>query len=377
MMGRVPEAQAAYKQALKLDPNLEPAKQDLALLSGGKPDPAVLAKHVEVARTQVHRDPRDVAARERLAQALLVNNQVKEAEAETKALLDMAPAHVGGNILMARLRFAQGRPDDAVTHLRAALRTNPNDLEANVTLARYLSRQNRREEARPLFETALRVNPNLADVKYDLGILYAQSGRLPDAMRLAEELAKALPKDPLPLTLKGQILLAQGNVKAAADAFSAAIALGGDVAGRPPRPRQGRPTRGSTDRAIESYRKALTRQRERVLIPSTISPGSSSSTRSEPDEALPFAIQAQQLAPQSAQRRSTRWAGSTTAAAPTLEAEKLLTRGRSSGPQQRGDAVPPGHDVRQARPEGATPSPAFAAPHSSTPSSPRPNASPT
>ncbi len=159
MMGRVPEAQAAYKQALKLDPNLEPAKQDLALLSGGKPDPAVLAKHVEVARTQVNRDPRDVAARERLAQALLANNQVKEAEAETKALLDMAPAHVGGNLLMARLRFAQGRADDAVTHLRAALRTNPNDLEANVTLARYLYRQNRREEARPLFETALRINP--------------------------------------------------------------------------------------------------------------------------------------------------------------------------------------------------------------------------
>ena len=194
MMGRVPEAQAAFKETLKLDPNHQAAKQELALLSGDKPDPAVAAQRLEAARAQVHRDPRDVSARERLAQALLANNQPKEAEAEVKALLDMAPAHVGGNLLMARLRFQQGRADDAVNHLRAALRTNPNDLEANVTLARYLYRQNRREEARPLFETALRINPTIPDVKFDLGVLYAQTGRYQDAMRLVDELAKSHPR---------------------------------------------------------------------------------------------------------------------------------------------------------------------------------------
>ena len=295
MMGRVPEAQAAFKEALKLDPNHQAAKQDLALLSGDKPDPAVAARRLEAARAQVHRDPRDVSARERLAQALLANNQPKEAEAEVKALLDMAPAHVGGNLLMARLRFQQGRADDAVNHLRAVLRTNPNDLEANVTLARYLYRQNRREEARPLFETALRINPTIPDVQFDLGVLYAQTGRYQDAMRLVDELAKSHPKSPLPPTLKGQILLAQRNVKPAADAFSAAIALGGNVAAAHRGLAQTLEAQGLTDPAIEHYRKALAQSNDVIALNNL----AWLLIEKQPEEALALATKAHELAPRS------------------------------------------------------------------------------
>ena len=242
----------------------------------------------------------------------------------------MAPAHVGGNLLMARLRFAQGRADDAVTHLRAALRTNPNDLEANVTLARYLYRQNRREEARPLFETALRINPNLPDVKYDLGILYAQSGRLPDAMRLAEELAKALPKDPLPLTLKGQILLAQGNVKPAGDAFSAAIALGGNVAAAHRGLAQVQASQGLTDRAIEQYRKALALQDNDPITLNNLA-WLLLESKNQPDEALPLATKAYQIAPRSGEIADTLgWIHYRRGA--YLDAEKALAQAEQHAP---------------------------------------------
>jgi tetratricopeptide (TPR) repeat protein len=327
MMGRVPEAEAAYKETLKLNPKHEAARQELAMLSGGKPDPAVLAQRVETARTQVNRDPRDVEARERLAQSLLANNQSKEAEAEIKALLDMAPTHLGGNLLMARLRFEQGRADDAVTHLRAALRTNPNNLEANMILARYLYRQNRREEARPLLERALRVNPNIPDVKFDLGVLYAQTGRYQDAMRLVDELAKSHPKSPLPPTLKGQILLAQRNVKPAADAFSAAIALGGNVAAAHRGLAQTLEAQGLTDRAIEHYRKALAQSNDVIALNNL----AWLLVEKQPDEALALATKAHELAPRSGEVADTLgWIHYRRGA--YLDAEKALAQAEQQSP---------------------------------------------
>jgi len=300
-MGRIPEAQAAYRAALKLDPNLEPAKEELALISGEKLNPEVVKKRVEGYRAALQRDPRNIALREGLARALLVQGQMKEAEVELKALLDMAPGHIGGNLLMSQIRFAQRQPDDAATHLRAVLRANPDNLEANVRLARYLHRQNRREEARPLLETALRTNPGLAEVKFDLGVLYSEMGRYADALRLVEELEKAYPKNWTPLTLKGQILLSQGNVKAAADAFNSAIGLGGGKAAAPYRGlAQALEGQGLADRAIEQYRKSLAIQGDDIITLNNLA-WLLLESKKQPDEALALASKAYALAPRSAE----------------------------------------------------------------------------
>ena len=58
--GRVPEAQAAYKEALKIDPKLSQAKAELALLSGQKPDQGELLKEIEQLRAVVKANPKDV-----------------------------------------------------------------------------------------------------------------------------------------------------------------------------------------------------------------------------------------------------------------------------------------------------------------------------
>lgn len=329
-MGRVAEAQAAYRAALKLDPTLEVPKQELALLSGEKLDPEALKKRVESYRAALLRDPRNIAQREGLARALLAGGQDKEAEAELKTLLDQAPGHTGGNLLMAQLRFAQGRPDDAASHLRAVLRTNPNSLEANIILARYLYRQNRREEARPLLETALRINPALAEVKFELGILYSELGRYADAMRLVEELEKAHPKSWTPLTLKGQIHLAQGNVKAAAEAFSGAIALGGNVSAAHRGLAQALEAQGLPDRAIEQYRKALALQGNDVVALNNLA-WLLLESKKQPDEALALATKAFQMAPRSAEIADTLgWIHYRRGA--YVDAEKTLAQAEQNAP---------------------------------------------
>ena len=298
VMGRVPEAQAAYRQALKLNPNLEPAQRELALIEGGKRDPQVAAKRIQELRSLVQRDPRNVQYREALARALLSSGQLKEGEAELKALLDTAPGHVGGNLLMADLRIRQKRVDEAVPHLRTALRTNPNSLEANVALARYLRSQGRREEALPFYEAALRINSALPDLKLELGIIYAEMGRLNDALRLAQELEKSVPKSPVPPTLRGQVLLAQGNVKGAEAAFTDAVALGGNVGAAHRGLGQALASQGQPDRAIEQYRKALAKNENDVITLNNLA-WLLVDAKKQPDQALPLATKAAQLAPRS------------------------------------------------------------------------------
>ncbi len=160
VQGRIPEAQAAYREALKLNPNLGVAKEELAALSGQKPDPAGAQKRIAALRAAVEKDPKSANLREALANALLVNGDVAGAEPHFKAVLESAPNHLGANLQMARIRLQQGKADEAETYLRGALRGSPESLEANVWLGRHLVSRGRREEGLRHLETALRVNPN-------------------------------------------------------------------------------------------------------------------------------------------------------------------------------------------------------------------------
>ena len=216
MMGRVPEAQAAYKQALKLDPNLEPAKEELALLSGGSPIRRSSPKRVEASphpgesRSARRRRPRAAGpgpARERPGQGGGGGDSrpCSTWRPPTWAAISSWPGCASHRVGRTTRSPISGRRSAA----------NPNDLEANVRLARYLSRQNRREEARPLFETALRINPNLAGRQVRAGQSSTRrAAGSPTPCGWPRSSRRRYPKDPTPLTLKGQILLAPGQCQA-------------------------------------------------------------------------------------------------------------------------------------------------------------------
>src|SRR4030095_13431934 len=123
--GRTADAQAAYREALKLDPGLVAAKEDLAALSGQKPDPAEAQKRIASLRAAVEKSPKSAAVREALAVALLATGDTAGAEPHLKVILDQAPGHFEANLQMARIRLHQGKGEDAAAHLRAALRDSP------------------------------------------------------------------------------------------------------------------------------------------------------------------------------------------------------------------------------------------------------------
>ena len=292
-LGRVPEAKTAYQETLKLDPQFTAAKLELASLSGTKPDET---KQIEQLREVLKKDPKNLTARHALAQALIRQGQIVEAQTELKQILDQAPSSAEANFLMAQILLQQGKPDEAANHLRATLRANPSHVGAHIQMGNYLVRRNQTEQAISEFEAALRVNPNLHEVRLELGLLYAKSGRLPDAMRLSRELEQKDPKSPVPPLLRGLVLLAQHNAQGAVDAFTAALKLKPDMIEAQRGLAQAYQELGQTDRAVESYRKVLALNDKDVASLNNLA-WMLSEQRKNPDEALPLAIKAEQLAP--------------------------------------------------------------------------------
>jgi tetratricopeptide (TPR) repeat protein len=117
-------------------------------------------------------------------------------------------------------------------------------------------------------------------------------------LRLARELEQSEPKSPSPLLLKGVILLAQNNPQGAVDAFNAALKLRSDLLDAQRGLGQAYQQMGQTDRAVDSYRKALALNDKDVPSLNNLA-WLLAEVRKKPDEALPLATKAEQLAPSS------------------------------------------------------------------------------
>ncbi len=171
----------------------------------------------------------------------------------------------------------------------------------------------------------------MADLKLEVGSLYAQSGRLPDAQRMAEELEKMLPKSAEPLVLKGTVLLARREFKPAGDAFTAAVARRPDLVSAHRGLAQALEAQGQMDRAIESYRKVLSLNGNDVVALNNLA-WVLLETKNRPDEALTLATKAEQLAPGAAEVADTLgWVQFRKGA--YSEAEKALSRAAERAPK--------------------------------------------
>lgn len=289
---QVPEAQAAYREALRLDPKLEVARADLAAVAGARPEAADQRRELDRLQEALKRDPRDVEARERLAVALLRAGQQKEAEAELKQVLERVPGRPEANVLMARLLLARGQADDAASHLRAVLKTNPSHVPANLALARYLLQKSRAEDAITHVRAALRVNPGL-------GNLYAALSGVPGLSGLARDLASREAKSPGAHALVGWTqLLVEHNAERAVEGFRAAIALKPDSVEAHRGLAQANQTLNRLDAAVESYQRVLALNRDDLVSLNNLA-WILSEVKKKPDQALPLATRAVELSPRS------------------------------------------------------------------------------
>lgn len=175
--GRLAEAEALYRQALRAAPRQPDALHLLGMLAcqtGRFAEAAELIGKAVAVNGQVP----DFHAN--LAFALQALDRPREAESAARTALRLRrpfpeAANTLGNALNAQGRFA-----DAAAAYREAVNARPDYREAQGNLGAVLRTLGRSAEAEPVLRAALAGNPHLTEARVALGLALLDLGRLPE-----------------------------------------------------------------------------------------------------------------------------------------------------------------------------------------------------
>jgi tetratricopeptide (TPR) repeat protein len=176
--GRLDEAEAHSREALKLETTLSNAHYNLAvaLLHKGRLDEAERAF-----RTTLRLEPRHVDARYYLASILHRQRKLTEAVAVLSEAIRLAPGHLLARMGLAEALRDLGQSAAAEPHYRAAVSLSPDYGPAHYGLGLVLRDQGRIREAFDCFGEVLRLQPQHTDARTNLGLLLLSQGRIDEA----------------------------------------------------------------------------------------------------------------------------------------------------------------------------------------------------
>jgi Flp pilus assembly protein TadD len=178
--GRLPQAQAAYRQILTIDPAHADAHQNLGVALGA------LGRMMEAEasfREALRLRPNYPEGHASLGAALTDLGRPAEAEASCREALRLRPNYPEAHYNLGVALRDLGRPAEAEASCREALRLRPNYPEAHYNLGVALRDLGRPAEAEASFREALRLRPNYPEAHYNLGAALLLAGRFEEGWK--------------------------------------------------------------------------------------------------------------------------------------------------------------------------------------------------
>jgi tetratricopeptide (TPR) repeat protein len=214
------------------------------------------------------KDPRSdtgYEARARIAALQLAAGQPAEARAAYDRILEDAPDNVGALQGRGELNLAERRYDDAIADLRGVLRKEPERPAALLGLARAHVGRGDSTLAQDAYRRLLEANPAEVEGRTELGVLLQSAGRLDEAGALFREAQKLQPNYVPAASGVVEVLIAQGDLKAAEAEARKLVAL--DDARGIGQIQLGKVLQGQGEHpgAIAAYRAALAKDPASIL----------------------------------------------------------------------------------------------------------------
>lgn len=206
------EAEAAYREAIRIGDGLSPARPDAHVLlgallrHGGRDGTAPLQKAVEI-------DGHDPVALLELGRALPTGSQgsisalersVAERPSSTESLRSLAEGYVAAN-----------RIGDAKKIVAQVLTLAPNDVNTHVIAGRVALAEGRADEAIREGETATKLMPNVQAARLLVADAWAKKGEIDLAVEAYQSAFGLDHSDPTPLVNAAAACLAAGRVTSA------------------------------------------------------------------------------------------------------------------------------------------------------------------
>jgi serine/threonine-protein kinase len=225
---RYKEAEAAFRKAIRLIPDYPhgPCMLGAALAYQGRYSEAEAAFR-EAIRIQ-HDFP---MAHNNLGIALYNQGRHKEAEAAYREAIRLRPDYPEAHYGLGAALAGQGRPKEAEAVHREAIRLKPDDPRAHDHLGIALYNQGRYKEAEAACREAIRLRPDYPEAHYGLGAALAGQGQYKEAETAHREAIRLKPDYPEAHCSLGDALREQGQFEEALEELRCGHALGGKTPG--------------------------------------------------------------------------------------------------------------------------------------------------
>lgn len=220
--GRLPEAEAALREAIRIDPRYTVAHTNLgvAFARQKKFAEAEAAFHLVV-----RLDPTGSAGYANLGSACLDRGKVGEAEVWFRQAVHLDPQSAGAHRLLGTALEATNQREPAEAAYRESMRLDPRHADTRRRLGSLLAITNRREEAETLLREAVRLDPTNAPGWHRLALLLEQQERFADAEPCAREAVRLEPEAADGQNLLGVVLAGLERHDEAAPYYREAIRL--------------------------------------------------------------------------------------------------------------------------------------------------------
>jgi Flp pilus assembly protein TadD len=190
--GRYTEAEAAYREAIRLDPALADAHNDLGLVLR---DTGRLAEAEAAYREAIRLDPDYAIAHNDLGHVLAETGRLAEAEAAYREAIRLGPDYPYPHNGLGNVLADTGRLAEAEAAYREAIRLDPADAYPHDALGSVLSRAGRLADAEAAYREAIRLKPGFGNAYNGLGNVLANAGRLAEAEAAYREAIRLNPDD--------------------------------------------------------------------------------------------------------------------------------------------------------------------------------------
>ena len=159
----------------------------------------------------------------RMGECLFALDRPSEAFSAYNKAVELNEANTMAQLRIGELFLMAGSGDRAADHARAALKSGAN-LDALALLGSAAAMNGNAEIALDAFTRVLVAEPGRVKVSIALAELYSRIGKVDEGRRVLRESSAAQPRSAAPLLALGRMEEQEGNIKAAEQAYRAAVA---------------------------------------------------------------------------------------------------------------------------------------------------------
>jgi tetratricopeptide (TPR) repeat protein len=172
--------------------------------------------------------PKNPILLERLAVCDINQKQFARAEQRLEAALSAQPHYAQPLVDLIQLYNRQNRPDKIISRLQQQIRQAPSEATLHELLGSAYLAQTDSRNAQQEFEAALKLNPDSTISNLQLARILAAENRVPEAVRIAEQIVQKHPDFFAGWLLLGGLYEQAGNVSLAEQTYQDALRKDGD-----------------------------------------------------------------------------------------------------------------------------------------------------